>query len=157
MPEVALGRHVVDGIVEEHRIEAAAEPQRPHVTTVVLALGVQSSRHLQHPVGAIHKGQGERRLQVHGVVTTATSQFEDLPPPPSTNGSGTSSCRPWQFRSVDYLSALAGLAPVVAELPVLNGAQVGSCWDEQLTTEMAREGRAVHEELLLSDLIVDLS
>lgn len=69
---------------------------------------------------------------------------------------GTYQCRPWRFGSVDYLNALAGLAPVVAELPVLNGAQVGSCWDEQLTTEMARAGRAVHEELLLSDLIADL-
>ena len=69
---------------------------------------------------------------------------------------GTYQCRPWRFGSVDYLDALAALAPVVAELPVLHGAQVGSCWDEQLTTEMARAGRAVHEELLLSDLIADL-
>lgn len=69
---------------------------------------------------------------------------------------GSYQCRPWRFGSVDYLSALAGLAPVVAELPVLNGAPVGSCWDEQLTTEMAGAGRAVHEELLLNDLIADL-
>jgi uncharacterized protein (TIGR02679 family) len=69
---------------------------------------------------------------------------------------GSYQCQPWQFRSDDYLAALAGLAPVVAELPALNGAPVGSCWDAQLTTEMARAGRAVHEELLLNDLIADL-
>jgi uncharacterized protein (TIGR02679 family) len=65
-------------------------------------------------------------------------------------------CRPWQFGSVDYLEALARLAAVVAELPPLNGAQVVSCWDAQLTTEMAGAGRAVHEELLLNDLIAEL-
>jgi len=69
---------------------------------------------------------------------------------------GGHQCRPWQFGSDDYLSALAGLAPVVAELPALNGTPVGSCWDAQLTTEMAGAGRAVHEELLLNELIADL-
>lgn len=69
---------------------------------------------------------------------------------------GSYGCRPWRFGSVDYLDALSGLAPVVAELPLLNGAPVGSCWDAQLTTEMASAGRAVHEELLLNDLIADL-
>ncbi len=69
---------------------------------------------------------------------------------------GTYQCRPWRFGSVDYLNALAVLAPVVAELPVLHGAQVTSCWDAQLTTEMAGAGRALHEELLLNDLIADL-
>lgn len=69
---------------------------------------------------------------------------------------GSYQCRPWQFGYVDYLNALAGLAPVVAELPVLNGAQVRSCWDEQLSTDMAGAGRAIHEELLLNDLLADL-
>jgi uncharacterized protein (TIGR02679 family) len=69
---------------------------------------------------------------------------------------GSYQCQPWQFGSDDYLAALSGLAPVVAELPALNGIPVGSCWDAQLTTEMAGAGRAVHEELLLNDLIADL-
>jgi uncharacterized protein (TIGR02679 family) len=69
---------------------------------------------------------------------------------------GSYGCRSWRFGSVDYLDALAGLAPVVAELPTLNGAPVASCWDVELTTEMASAGRAVHEELLLNDLIADL-
>ena len=69
---------------------------------------------------------------------------------------GSYQCRPWQFGSDDYLTALAGLAPVVAELPALSGAPVGAGWDPQLTTEMARAGRAVHEELLLNDLIAEL-
>jgi uncharacterized protein (TIGR02679 family) len=65
-------------------------------------------------------------------------------------------CRPWRFGSADYLDALAGLAAVVAELPLLHGGPVGPCWDEPLGTEMASAGRAVHEELLLNDLIADL-
>jgi len=69
---------------------------------------------------------------------------------------GSYGCRPWRLGSVDYLDALAGLASLVAELPPLNGAPVRSCWDAQLTTEMTGAGRAVHEELLLSDLIADL-
>ncbi|MFN2607162.1 MAG: TIGR02679 family protein [Acidimicrobiales bacterium] len=69
---------------------------------------------------------------------------------------GSHHCRPWRFGSADYLDALSGLAPVVADLPVLSGPQVQSCWDAQLTTEMARAGRAVHEELVLDDLIADL-
>jgi len=65
-------------------------------------------------------------------------------------------CRPWWFGAADYLDALARLAPIVAELPVLNGLRVESNWDTQLTTEMATAGRAVHEELLLEGLIADL-
>jgi uncharacterized protein (TIGR02679 family) len=69
---------------------------------------------------------------------------------------GSYQCRPWRFGSVDYRSALAAVAPFVADLPVLNGAPVRSCWDEQLTPQMANAGRAVHEELLLNELLADL-
>lgn len=69
---------------------------------------------------------------------------------------GTYQCQPWRFGSADYLGALVDLVSVVAELPVLAGPQVQAGWDEQLTTEMAKAGRAVHEELLLDDLIADL-
>ena len=70
---------------------------------------------------------------------------------------GTHQCRPWRFAAGDYLDALARLAPVVAELPVLGPDQVASCWDDHLTPAMATAGRAVHEELLLDDLLADLS
>lgn len=69
---------------------------------------------------------------------------------------GNHRCRPWRFGSADYLDALSRLAPVVAELPVLSGGPVRSCWDDRLTEEMAGAGRAVHEELVLNDLIADL-
>ncbi|MDP9401950.1 MAG: TIGR02679 family protein [Actinomycetota bacterium] len=69
---------------------------------------------------------------------------------------GTFRCRPWRFGAADYLDALARLAPLVAELPVLGGAVVDSCWEVQLTEEMAGAGRAVHEELVLDELLVDL-
>ena len=70
---------------------------------------------------------------------------------------GTHQCRPWRFAAVDYLDALARLAPVVAELPLLGAQPVAACWDERLTQAMATAGRAIHEELLLADLLADLS
>lgn len=69
---------------------------------------------------------------------------------------GRHRCRPWRFGNADYLDALARLALVVAELPVLGPARVESVWDTRLTAEMAAAGRAVHEELVLGDLLVDL-
>jgi uncharacterized protein (TIGR02679 family) len=65
-------------------------------------------------------------------------------------------CRPWRFGAADYLAALARLAPVVAELAALDGAPVTASWDVHLTAEMASAGRAVHEELVLADLIADV-
>jgi uncharacterized protein (TIGR02679 family) len=65
-------------------------------------------------------------------------------------------CRPWRFCSADYLDALSTLAPAVAELPALDGSPVGACWDDRLTAEMARAGRALHEELVLDHLLGDL-
>lgn len=96
-----------------------------------------------------HLSQGGSELRYHGDfdwpgITIANLLVE------------TCGCRPWRFGAGDYLDALCRLAPVVAELPMLNGVPVKSSWDEQLTTEMTDAGRAVHEELLLDDLIADL-
>lgn len=66
-------------------------------------------------------------------------------------------CQPWRFGAVDYLAALSGLAPLVGELPVLHGPPVTASWDEHLTVEMATAARAVHEELVLNDLLGDLT
>jgi uncharacterized protein (TIGR02679 family) len=65
-------------------------------------------------------------------------------------------CRPWRFGSADYLDALSTLAPAVAELPALEGSPVAACWDDRLTAVMARAGRALHEELVLDQLLADL-
>jgi uncharacterized protein (TIGR02679 family) len=70
---------------------------------------------------------------------------------------GVHQCRPWRFGGTDYLDALARLASVVAELPTLGADPVAACWDEPLTSAMAAAGRAVHEELLLDDLLADLA
>ena len=69
---------------------------------------------------------------------------------------GSYGCRAWRFGTADYLDALARLAPVVGELPILGINRVESCWDAQLTLEMEAAGRAVHEELVLDDLLADL-
>jgi len=65
-------------------------------------------------------------------------------------------CRPWRYCATDYLDALASLAPVVCELPPLGPCSTAACWDDDLTSEMVRAGRAVHEELVLEDLLHDL-
>jgi len=65
-------------------------------------------------------------------------------------------CQPWRFGAIDYLDALAHLAPVVNELPLLGGTMVESCWDPRLTVEMNSARRAIHEELVLADLLADL-
>jgi uncharacterized protein (TIGR02679 family) len=66
-------------------------------------------------------------------------------------------CSPWRFSTGDYLDALARLAPVVAELPLLGDGRVEASWDPSLTAEMGNADRAVHEELVLEDLLLDLS
>jgi len=65
-------------------------------------------------------------------------------------------CRPWRFTADHYLAALARTASSVDELPPLTGAPVGAAWDAGLTEAMAAAGRAVHEELVLADLLADL-
>ena len=52
--EVALGRHVRDRVVDEDGVERPAEPERPHVSEHVLALGVElpaQREHLRREVG----------------------------------------------------------------------------------------------------------
>lgn len=70
---------------------------------------------------------------------------------------GGHECEPWRFGTADYIGALARLAPVVAELPALGRSATEACWDSHLTVEMAAAGRAVHEELVLEDLLADLA
>jgi uncharacterized protein (TIGR02679 family) len=65
-------------------------------------------------------------------------------------------CRPWHFRSTHYLRALSNLAPVVAEVPILSEPPVAAGRDAELTSEMAQAKRAVHEEVVLQELIGDL-
>ena len=69
---------------------------------------------------------------------------------------GVHGCRPWRMAASDYLDALAKLAPLAGELPELEGAAVLAGWDPELTTEMSRANRTIHEELLLDDLLADM-
>lgn len=70
---------------------------------------------------------------------------------------GSHECRPWRFGAPDYLDVLARLAAVTSELPMLGAPATTASWDAQLTTEMATARRAVHEELVLDDLLADLT
>ena len=69
---------------------------------------------------------------------------------------GTHGCRPWRMAGADYEAALARLAPLAGELPLLDGPRVEAAWDPDLASAMSRARRAVHEELLLDDLLADL-
>ena len=68
----------------------------------------------------------------------------------------THGCRPWRFGAGDYVEALARFAPTIAELAPLGPTPTEASWDPALSDEMARAGRAVHEELVLDDLLADL-
>lgn len=68
----------------------------------------------------------------------------------------THNCLPWRFGASDYLAALTRFAPAVAELPPLGPVPTQACWDLDLTREMNRAGRAVHEELVLDELLGDV-
>jgi uncharacterized protein (TIGR02679 family) len=70
---------------------------------------------------------------------------------------GVHGCRPWRMAASDYLDALASLAPLASELPALEGPAVLAGWDHELTAEMSRANRTIHEELLLNDLLADMS
>jgi uncharacterized protein (TIGR02679 family) len=70
---------------------------------------------------------------------------------------GTHSCRPWRMSAVDYEQALSRLAPIVGELPVLEGPPVDAVWDPALASAMTRARRIVHEELVIEELLADMS
>ena len=77
--QVVLRRHVDDSVVREHDVEAALEPQRPHVADDVLALRVQGSRQRQHRLGDVRERAGEPALEVARVVAAAGTQLEQRP------------------------------------------------------------------------------
>lgn len=70
---------------------------------------------------------------------------------------GVSACRPWRMGAADYESALAALAALVSELPLLEGPPVEAIWDPALTASMSRFQRTIHEELVLDQLLADLA
>lgn len=59
----------------------------------------------------------------------------------------------WRMGADDYRAAISAYG---GELPALEGASVPAVWDPELGEAMADAGRAVHEELLLDSLIIDL-
>jgi uncharacterized protein (TIGR02679 family) len=67
------------------------------------------------------------------------------------------SCQPWRYAADDYLAALTRLVPMVGDLPLLGDAPVTASWDVALTDEMKRARRAIHEELVLDELLSDLA
>ena len=76
--QVAVGHHVVDGVVHEHGVEHATESDRPHVAGDVFALGVDAARDLEHVVRQVDERHREFGLHVHGVVASATTELENL-------------------------------------------------------------------------------
>lgn len=69
---------------------------------------------------------------------------------------GACGAEPWRMRAADYEAALAAAGAGLVELPELAGAAVDAAWDEDLAPAMARAGYAVHEELIIEDLLGDL-
>jgi hypothetical protein len=57
---------------------------------------------------------------------------------------------PWRFDTMSYLAAGEVGRP-------LTGAPVEACWDPALTSAMSHASRRIEEELVLDDLLDDLS
>ena len=71
---------------------------------------------------------------------------------------GTHGCRPWRFGARDYATALARLAPMVGELPRSGSAPTRAVLGRRADRgDGAGAGRAVHEELVLDDLLADMT
>ena len=62
--QIVQCKHVVDGIVDEDRIELAFEPQRAHISADVRAIGIELTTDAQHSGGKIHKGHLELALEM---------------------------------------------------------------------------------------------
>ena len=75
-----LGRHVVDRVVDQHRVELPSEPNRPHVADRVGGLWIQPAGHGEHRLRQIDQGQREAVRQVTGQVPAARSELEHLGP-----------------------------------------------------------------------------
>jgi hypothetical protein len=77
-PQFFLGGHVHYRVVDEHRVEGAAEPNGAHVAGYMLALGVERAAQLTQLLGRLNERQGEGVLHVGGVVTAAAAELEHL-------------------------------------------------------------------------------
>ena len=64
--------------------------------------------------------------------------------------------QPWRMGAADYEAALAAAGESMIELPPLTGDSVAAAWDQDLAAAMVRAGWAVHEELMLKELLSDL-
>ena len=74
--QVALSGEIADGVVDEHRVELAVEPGRPHVADEVFTFGVEGLRERQHLGREVDERHGGVGFQVRGVVAAPAAEFE---------------------------------------------------------------------------------
>ena len=67
---------VHDGVVHQHHVELALQPQRPHVSRDVLAFRVDRAADGQHALRAIGQRQLEMRLEVRRQAASAGAELE---------------------------------------------------------------------------------
>lgn len=77
-PQVVLGEHVRNGVVDENSIEGAPEPDGAHVADVVVDAGVEPNRVGQHRFGEVDGGRVELAREVGQVVAPADSELEEV-------------------------------------------------------------------------------
>ena len=73
--QVLLAPQVHHCVVDEDRVEEAAEPHGAHISLEVLTLRVQLPAHLQHVGREVDEGHLETSLEARGVVPTAASEL----------------------------------------------------------------------------------
>jgi hypothetical protein len=76
-PQINLGDHVIDGVMDEHSVEGSVETHRSHITLDVLAFRIQLAGDGQHLIGEIDKGHLELTLEMEGVVAAAAPKLEN--------------------------------------------------------------------------------
>ena len=79
-PQIGLGRHVADGVVDEDRVERPPQAQRAHVAEPVLAFRIQGAadrEHLRRDVG--EQQMPEPALQVRRAVAAPAAELQQGP------------------------------------------------------------------------------
>jgi len=77
--ELLGGKEVADGVVDEHRVEGPAQPDRSHVALEVFALRIDRPRDIEHGRRQVDERHVEPFLHVGGIVPSPRAKFEDGP------------------------------------------------------------------------------
>jgi uncharacterized protein (TIGR02679 family) len=131
--------------------------ENPRVLEMALDAGCRASALCTQGQPSVAVTTLLKRLRSRGAELHYHGDF-DWPGVTIANGMvATHDCMPWRMSTVDYHDGLSRLAPLVGDLPLLGESPVVAMWDNELAPAMAAARRAIHEELVLDDLLADMT